>query len=380
MTVGLADQASPRWLIISGDIALRTAILLPPGSLFSEARPNSMETVVRTLALFNGDADTRIFCLEGAQDHNAPGMVTTLPRRNTQQGLIDALRDFGPDLIEHHQQVKQALSVSSRFPQAVHVLYRHNALKPARHRIDRWRYAARYGRMDGFIFVSAAERNAFARTYPRLADRAYALPNPIDAAAWFASPDDRQRVIAFAGRAMPEKGLDVLCAALPAVLDAHPDWRAVLMLNDWDRHAAWAGPHLAPLERYGPRVAVLHSAPLSEVRDIMKTAAIALTPSVWDEPFGLTAVEAHAAGAALISSGRGGLREASGDHALYVDEITPESLAEAMERLIRNPDERTALARAGQRHVMDVHSPRQRSAELKQIRKAVVLSGRRLAA
>lgn len=116
LTVGLADQASPRWLIISGDIALRTAILLPPGSLFSEARPNSMETVVRTLALFNGDADTRIFCLEGAQDHNAPGMVTTLPRRNTQQGLIDALRDFGPDLIEHHQQVKQALSVSSRFP------------------------------------------------------------------------------------------------------------------------------------------------------------------------------------------------------------------------------------------------------------------------
>ena len=358
---------------------MRTAVLLPPGCLFSQAQPNSMETVVRTLLTSGTAHETRVFCSEGADDHNAPNVVA-LPRRGHQQALIAALKDFQPDLIEHHQQVKQALAVSSHFPDAAHLLYRHNALKPARHLFDRWRYAARFGRMDGFVFVSEAERDACARTYPRLADRAHALPNASDAAPWFASPDDRQPVIAFAGRAMPEKGLDVLCAALPAVLDAHPDWRAVLMLNDWDKHAAWAAPHLAPLERYGARVAVLRSAPLSQVRDQMKTAAIALTPSVWDEPFGLTAVEAHAAGAALISSGRGGLREASGDHALYIDAVTPETLAAAMERLIRNPDERLALARAGQRHVMDAHTPRQRAAELEQIRKAVALSRRRSAA
>jgi glycosyltransferase involved in cell wall biosynthesis len=338
-----------------------------------------METVVRTLLAADADHETRIFCCEGGEDPHAPGVVA-LPHSGRQRALVAALNDFQPDLIEHHQQVRQALAVSARFPHTAHLLYRHNALKPARHLLDRWRYAARFARMDGFIFVSVAERDAFARTYPRLADRAHALPNAIDATTWFASPEDRQPVIAFAGRAMPEKGLDVLCAALPAVLHAHPDWRAVLMLNDWDRHAAWAGPHLAPLERYGARVAILRSAPLSQVRDQMKTAAIALTPSVWDEPFGLTAVEAHAAGAALISSGRGGLREASGDHALYVDDVTPGSLTAAMERLIIHPEERLALARAGQRYVMATHTPRQRSAELEQIRKAVVLYRRRPAA
>lgn len=358
---------------------MRTAVLLPPGCLFSQAQPNSMETVVRTLLTSGTEHETRVFCSEGADDHNAPGVVA-LPRQGRPQALIAALKDFQPDLIEHHQQVKQALAVSSRLPDAAHLLYRHNALKPARHLFDRWRYGARYARMDGFVFVSVAERDAFARTYPRLANRAHALPNAIDAAVWFAPPDDRQPVIAFAGRAMPEKGLDVLCAALPAVLDAHPDWRAVLMLNDWDKHAAWAAPHLAPLERYGARVAVLRSAPLSQVREQMKTAAIALTPSIWDEPFGLTAVEAHAAGAALISSGRGGLREASGDHALYVNAVTPESLTAAMERLINHPEERLALARAGQNYVMATHTPQQRSAELEQIRKTVLLSRRRLAA
>ncbi|MFW8695567.1 glycosyltransferase, partial [Mesorhizobium japonicum] len=102
----------------------------------------------------------------------------------------------------------------------------------------------------------------------------------------------------------------------------------------WDDHQAWAAPHVAPLERFGDRVAILRSASLGEVREIMKTVAIAVTPSVWAEPLGLTALEAHAAGAALISSGRGGLREASGPHALYVDEVTPASLTDAMETLV----------------------------------------------
>ncbi|WP_395942474.1 glycosyltransferase family 4 protein [Brevundimonas sp.] len=351
---------------------MRTAVLLPPGCLFSEAQPNSMETVVRTLAGADQSDETRIFCCQGADDHNAPGVDALPGGRGRMQALIERLRAFQPDVIEHHQQVKQALTVQSAFPDRPHLLYRHNALKPPGHRLDRWRYDTRYRRIDGFVFVSAAESAAFAQTFPRLADRAFAVPNPIDATAWLAAPEDRRPVIAFAGRAMAEKGVDVLCAALPAVLDAHPDWRAVLMLNDWDRHAAWATPHIAPLARYGDRVEVLKSAPLAEVRRRMQSAAIALAPSVWDEPFGLTAIEAHAAGAALISSGRGGLREASGPHALYVDEITPQTLAAAMERLIRDPAERLALSSAAQTHVLQAHTPQRRAADLRQVRQTVI--------
>jgi glycosyltransferase involved in cell wall biosynthesis len=351
---------------------LRTAVLLPPGCLFSNAMPNSMETVVRTMAGVDQGGETRIFCCSGADDHNAAG-VDALPGGHARMPtLIARLRAFQPDVIEHHQQVKQALAVQRALPGAPHLLYRHNALRTPRHLIDRWRYRARYERLDGLVFVSMAERDAFVRTFPDLDGRAFAVPNPIDAASWLAPPGDRQPVIAFAGRAMPEKGVDVLCAALPAVLDAHPDWRAVLMLNDWDDHARWATRHVAPLERYGDRVEVLKSAPLSEVRRRMQSAAIALTPSVWDEPFGLTAIEAHAAGAALISSGRGGLREASGPHALYVDTVTPQTLAAAMERLISSPEERSALARAAQAFVVQTHTPQRRAADLRAVRQTVI--------
>ena len=364
---------------------MRVAILLPPGSRFSEAQPNSMETVVRTLAgaaqstCDDPDVETRILCCSGADDHNLGGVDALPGGRGRMEALIARLRAFRPDMIEHHQQVKQALAVQQALPEAAHLLYRHNALRAPRHRLDAWRYRARYRRMDGLVFVSRAERDAFVRTFPDMDDRAFAVPNPIDAGAWLASPENRPPVIAFAGRAMPEKGVDILCTALPAVLDAHADWRAVLMLNDWDAHAQWAARHVAPLARFGDRVEVLKSAPLAEVRRRMQSAAIALTPSVWDEPFGLTAIEAHAAGAALISSGRGGLREASGPHAFYVDAVTPKTLAAAMDRLIRDPAERLALARAGQAYVLETHTPRRRAADLNAVRRTLV-ERRRIAA
>lgn len=351
---------------------MRTAILLPPGCLFSEAQPNSMETVVRTMAGVDQGGETRIFCCQGADDGVSTSVDALPAGRSRMPTLIERLRAFRPDVIEHHQQVKQALAVQQALPETPHLLYRHNALRPPRHPIDRWRYRARYDRLDGLVFVSVAERDAFVRTFPDLNDQAFAVPNPIDAGAWLASPEHREPVIAFAGRAMPEKGVDVLCAALPCVLDAHPDWRAVLMLNDWDDHARWAARHVAPLEKYGDRVEVLKSAPLAQVRRRMQTAAIALTPSVWDEPFGLTAIEAHAAGAALISSGRGGLREASGPHALYVDAVTPKTLAAAIERLISSSEERLALARSAQAFVLATHTPERRAAELMIVRQTVI--------
>lgn len=334
-----------------------------------------METVIRTLVAAMPGQDVRIFCDEGAHDH---GLLSVLPLRtdNRRRALLAALRAFQPALVECHQQVKQAMFLARAMPEARHVLYRHNALKAPHHPFDAWRYNARYDAMDGFIFVSGAERDAFARAYPTQADRAWAVPNPIDTTPWLASPDQREPVIAFSGRAMPEKGLALVCAALPSILDRHPEWRAVLMLGDWEHHHKWAAPRVASLNAYASRVTVLRSAPLSEVQHQMKTAAIALTPSMWDEPFGLTAVEAHAAGAALITSGRGGLREASGPHALYLSELTPQALTSAIENLIVQPSRRVALARAAQRYVMEVHAPRVRAAELLTIRRAIVAGHR----
>lgn len=356
---------------------MKLAIVMPSGCVFSDSRPNSMETVVGTLAKHSRYRDgLRIFCDEGAADPVALPLHP-LPRGQSKRAriktLVEAISDFGPACVEYHQQIGVAADVSRRLPGRHHVLYRHNAIRPGRHPIDRLRYDRRYAAFSNLIFVSEAARSEFADTHARFAQKAHAICNPIDATSWLASPEGREPLIAFSGRAMQEKGVDILCEALARVLPRHPQWRAAMALGDWDKHGTWAAPHVARLmAAAGDRVDIRRSAPLGEVADIMRKAAIAVIPSVWAEPLGLTALEAHVAGAAVISSGRGGLREASGPHALYVEDLTADGLAQAIEQLILDRDRRLSLARAGQAFALQTHSPQARATQLDDLRAELV--------
>ena len=74
--------------------------------------------------------------------------------------------------------------------------------------------------------------------------------------------------------------------------------------------------------------------PWSFVKAKCEQAAIALVPSKWDEPFGRTALEAHAGGCAVVSSGTGGLAEISENNAIVLPRgFVAEDVARAVELL-----------------------------------------------
>lgn len=358
---------------------IRTAIVLPAGYRFSEARPNSIETVVRTLAQAAPEnSRLMIFADEGATDHGGLP-VTTLPpiksRGERARVAAEAIRAWKPDLIEAHQHAPTASRLARVFPAVPVALYRHNMTPPPKGWLSRLRYDFRLAPLSGHLFVSEAAKVAFQQHYPAFSARAHAIPNPIDASPWRAETEGRSNLIAFAGRATREKGLLPLCDALADVLPRHATWGAELLLADWEMHRAWAEGPLRLLEPLGDRVRILTDAPLAQVRDTLKRAAIVLVPSTGPEAFGLAALEAHAAGAAVISSGAGGLREASGDHALYMEALNTDALVKAIDRLIADPVERVRLAREGQVHVAEVHAPARRAAELQALRERLVAQG-----
>ena len=118
------------------------------------------------------------------------------------------------------------------------------------------------------------------------------------------------------GRCVPEKGILETAQALAAVLPDQPEWRAQFILSAVESSPDYYAKVLSELEPFKSRIAVRMQRPYKEIIAAFEKAAIAVVPSICRESFGRTALEAHAGGAALISSGAGALREVSGDHAL----------------------------------------------------------------
>ena len=107
------------------------------------------------------------------------------------------------------------------------------------------------------------------------------------------------------------------------------------------------------------------------VKNLLARGRIAVIPSVWEEPFCLSAIEAHAAKCAVISSGTGGMKEASGANALYLEAVTPQKITDAIAQLIDDRAMQDNLAQSGYEFVVKYHNVLARAKELDQIRESI---------
>jgi glycosyltransferase involved in cell wall biosynthesis len=94
-----------------------------------------------------------------------------------------------------------------------------------------------------------------------------------------------------------------------------------------------------------------------QVLEAMTRASIVIVPSRWNEPFGLTALEALACGAPLIVSPRGGLPEVAGEAGIYANPDAPEEIAASIVALAVDPARRAALSEAGRERARRFDTP-----------------------
>lgn len=142
---------------------------------------------------------------------------------------------------------------------------------------------------------------------------------------------EKQKLFLYSGRMIQEKGALAFAQALRIVLPKLPDWRGLMIgATERDSHSDYEQQTRQTIDALGSRAQYLPFSSHQTVMDLFGQAHVAVVPSVWDEPFGRTAVEALASGCALICSERGGLKEITQGAAISCESVTAEALAEQM--------------------------------------------------
>ncbi|MGA7687898.1 MAG: glycosyltransferase family 4 protein, partial [Jiangellales bacterium] len=279
--------------------------------------------------------------------------------RLLQPALADAaaehLGGFTPDLVHGHDWVvaQAAASVADRagvrLVATVHAtesgLYGGHVDTP----FSRWRHGTERELVDRAartIVCSSAMRDEVVTALDAEASRVVVVPNGVDPAAWSSTAQRRvdartalgladTPMIVLVGRLEHEKGAQDALDALPLLTGEHTAPHLVLV-GDGSR----ADDLRAQVARLGLSHRVHMTGRLTDraVADLVGAADLALVPSRY-EPFGLVALEAMAAGTAVVATTIGGLRDVvvDGVTGLAVPAADPVALAGAMRRLLDDP-------------------------------------------
>ena len=149
----------------------------------------------------------------------------------------------------------------------------------------------------------------------------------------------REIAILFVGRLCREKGLHVLLRALATVRCEAAHLKLSVAGPSTD--AAYREELEALIADLSGRcqVTMLGQISPSDVRRLLRTHAIFAFPVIWDEPFGISVLEAMDAALPIVATATGGSREIlrHEENCLVVKRGDPESLADGLERLLNNP-------------------------------------------
>jgi UDP-glucose:(glucosyl)LPS alpha-1,2-glucosyltransferase len=166
----------------------------------------------------------------------------------------------------------------------------------------------------------------------------------------------KERIFAFVGRAIAVKGVAELVKAFAIAAPHLPEWRLVIAGDDSE--GLLSGSALSSeRDALGGRLTLMGQVSHAEAMALYARAEIAVVPSLWQEPFARSAIEALASGCALIATAVGGLAEVAAGAGEIVDASDIPALAAALRRVATDTALRARLQRQGRakaREVFDI--------------------------
>ncbi len=205
------------------------------------------------------------------------------------------------------------------------------------------------GRMKHFA-VRLADNIAISEAIAQsLSAPATVVPNPYADDLFVTRPDaPRPGDLVFLGRLVSDKGLSVLLDALARLRVRGHEPTLTVVGGGPEEVALRAQVRHLQLDRQVRFAGVLKGAALVE---LLNQHRIMVVPSVWEEPFGIVALEGIACGLVPIVTRSGGLPEAIGRCGLLVPKSDGAALAAAIERLIGDASLLASLRAEASQHL-----------------------------
>lgn len=171
----------------------------------------------------------------------------------------------------------------------------------------------------------------------RLPVRAEIVGNPYDDDVFYeATSPTTKRDLIFSGRLVSDKGADLILTALGKLKAIGMTPQLTIVGDGPEKKILQEMTAKLGLER---QVVFAGLKPQKELADLLRDHRIQIIPSRWSEPFGLVALEALACGCQVIIAESGGLMEAAGDCAVTFKINDAHGLADAIAKLLSQPDD-----------------------------------------
>lgn len=236
----------------------------------------------------------------------------------------------------------------------------------------------------GVIYVSEATRDRVPLGHLRRADR-HVVHNAINADVFahrarrgtFRAElgfGPRLPLVLMAAQMVPWKGHRTLIRAAAELKEEIPNFRVAIAGGDlFEEHADYVAELRDLVRKLGLRDMVLFLGHREDVPTLMADSHVVVVPS-HGEPFGRVAVEAMCVGKPVVGTDDGGLAEIieEGRTGLLVPPGDPSALAAALGRVLRDPDLRSAMGKAGWERVRRCFSVQQHERRIRRIYESIL--------
>lgn len=168
---------------------------------------------------------------------------------------------------------------------------------------------------------------------------------------------ENKKIVVFSGRITAEKGISQL---IDAFIQLDREDVILLIVGSHNFGSGQTSDFEMSVQekckKISNRIVLTGFVPYNAMWKYYKLADIVVLPSIWNEPAGLTMIEAAACGVPVITTNAGGIPEyLNKDLALFVpkDEKIVSSLVEAINVVFENQDKWKAIADKASRYVRD---------------------------